>query len=44
MRDTLLEERAQTVSFLPWDPAFDEFRDDPRYFEVVKRLNVSHRR
>jgi DNA-binding winged helix-turn-helix (wHTH) protein/TolB-like protein/Flp pilus assembly protein TadD len=38
------EERAQAVSFLPWDPAFDEFSDDPRYLEVVKRLNVSHRR
>jgi serine/threonine-protein kinase len=32
------EERSQVIGFLPWEPAFDGLRDEPRYQAVLARL------
>jgi len=34
------EERSQLIGWLPWDGVFDGIRQDPRYLELVQRLNV----
>ncbi|MEX2126022.1 MAG: winged helix-turn-helix domain-containing protein [Woeseia sp.] len=38
-----LDERSQLIGWVPWDPVFDGIRSDPRYPEVVRRLNVEVR-
>ncbi|HEX5764113.1 MAG TPA: hypothetical protein VFY27_00990 [Woeseiaceae bacterium] len=35
-----LEERSQLIGWLPWDPVFDGIRSDPRYDNLVRRLNL----
>ena len=35
-----LEERSQLIGWLPWDPVFDGMRSDPRYDNLVRRLNL----
>jgi hypothetical protein len=34
------EERSQLIGWLPWDGVFDGIRQDPRYLELLQRLNV----
>jgi TolB-like protein/DNA-binding winged helix-turn-helix (wHTH) protein/Flp pilus assembly protein TadD len=34
------DERSQLIAWVPWDPVFDGMRSDPRYPDVVRRLNV----
>jgi len=35
------EERAQLIGWLPWDAAFDSIRDDARYADLMRGLNLS---
>ncbi|HWM29076.1 MAG TPA: winged helix-turn-helix domain-containing protein [Woeseiaceae bacterium] len=34
------DERSQLIGWVPWDPVFDGIRSDPRYPDVVRRLNI----
>jgi len=37
------DERSPLIGWIPWDPVFDRIRSDPRYPEVVRRLNIDIR-
>jgi tetratricopeptide (TPR) repeat protein len=36
-----LEERAQLIAWLPWEPVFDGIRQEPRYRRLVARLDAA---
>ena len=38
-----LDERAQLIGWVSWDPVFDGIRADPRYSEIVGRLGIDVR-
>jgi tetratricopeptide (TPR) repeat protein len=37
------DERSSLIGWVPWDPVFDRIRSDPRYSELIRRLNIDIR-